>query len=418
LRVAHFADIHLGRNLYRFLEVEEDIAKLFKEYVQVAIEERVDAILLSGDIFDTPRPLIRVIHQAVTALKPAAERGIKIYAVLGEHDYPKVRDKAALTLVPGATVLSYEGVRCVKQEVGGKTYGFCGAHKTRFRFGERSKSRYLSTLRSMANEVASTHRAVILAHQEISQVFANSEDSIDVNLFPQVFRYIALGHIHGHREGALEGGRVYAYPGSLYYLSAQEVRKGEEKGFLIVDLDRDVPETHFIRSEPRPFIVIDEPVERVRARIEAELSRGNWGRYDKPLMNIVVRLPPNYKDDVYSMIEKAVAGRALYKVVVQRGHAEEVPRSVGAEVDEVAIIASIIDPRNPDDPEVRKAAEYIVRLKNALAQQGQQERIEELVDDILSLKIWDRVVKTELLTTSLVRRRGGRGLDAFIGGGQ
>ncbi len=418
MRVAHFADIHLGRNLYRFLEVEEDIARLFKEYVQVAIEERVDAILLSGDIFDTPRPLIRVIHQAVTALKPAVERGIKVYAVLGEHDYPKIRDKAALTLVPGVTILSYEGVKCVKQVVSGKTYGFCGAHKTRFRFGDRSRSKYISALRSMANEVAGAHRAILLAHQEISQVFANSEDSIDVNLFPRVFRYIALGHIHGHREGVLEGGRVYAYPGSLYYLSAQEVRKGEEKGFLIVDLDRDVPETHFIRSEPRPFIVIEEPVDRVRARIEAELSRGNWGRYDRPLMNIVVRLPPNYKDDVYSMIEKAVAGRALYRVVVQREHVEAVPRAVGAEVDEVAIVASIIDPGNPDDPDVRKAAEYVVRLKNALAQQSQQEMIEELVDDILSLKVWDKVIKTESFAPSVHRKKGGVGLDAFIRGGK
>ena len=418
MRVAHFADIHLGRNLYRFLEVEKDIARLFREYVQVAIEERVDAILLSGDIFDTPRPLIRVIHQAVAALKPAVERGIKIYAVLGEHDYPKIRDKAALTLVPGVTILSYEGVRCVKQEAGGKTYGFCGAHKTRFRTSGKSKSKYLNALHSMANRVADTHRAVILAHQEISQVFANSEDSIDVNFFPQVFRYIALGHIHGHRKGVLEGGRVYAYPGSLYYLSAQEVRKGEEKGFLIVDLDRDMPETHFIRSEPRPFIVIDESVERVRARIEAELSRGDFGRYDRPLMNIVVRLPPNYRDDVYSIIEKAVANRALYKVVILRERPEETPRPVGAEVDEVAIIASIIDPKNPNDPEVRRAAEYIVNLKNTLAQQGQQEMIEELVDDILSLKIWERVVKTEPLASSIVRRKGGRGLDAFIGGGR
>lgn len=417
MRVAHFADIHLGKNLYRFLEVEEDIARLFAEYVQKAIEERVDAILLSGDIFHVYRPLNRVIHQAVTALRPAAERGIKIYAVLGDHDYPKRKDKPALVLVPGVTILNYGGIRCVKQEVGGKTYGFCGIHKTFFRQDLGLRRKYVNTLHSMAKEVADTHRAVVLAHQEISQVFANSDDAVDVNLFPQVFRYIALGHIHGHREGVLEGGRVYAYPGSIYYLDAGEVKKGEEKGFLIVDLDGDMPETHFVRADPRPFIVVDEPVDRVKARIEAELSRRSWGRYDKPLMKIVVRLPPNYRGDVNisSAIKKAVAGRALYRVEI-KSEKEEILGTVNAEVDEVEVVASVIDPKHPNDPEVKKAAEYVIKLKNVLAQQGGQESIDELVESILSLKVWDKVVKTRELRAPLARRKGGKGLGALVGG--
>ena len=66
--IAHLADTHIGLRQYGLTWREEDIYERFREAIGVAVREGVDAILISGDMFDRARPPIRAIRVALDTL--------------------------------------------------------------------------------------------------------------------------------------------------------------------------------------------------------------------------------------------------------------------------------------------------------------------------------------------------------------
>ena len=78
LMLLHVADIHLGYRQYGLAEREDDIYRDAWETVDIAIREHVDAVLISGDLFDQPKPPIRAIKEARRMEEKLAEKGVFI----------------------------------------------------------------------------------------------------------------------------------------------------------------------------------------------------------------------------------------------------------------------------------------------------------------------------------------------------
>ena len=55
MRIIHTSDWHLGHTLMDKTR-EEEMKSFFSFLIDVIIKERVDALLISGDIFDTGTP--------------------------------------------------------------------------------------------------------------------------------------------------------------------------------------------------------------------------------------------------------------------------------------------------------------------------------------------------------------------------
>ncbi len=116
LRLLHTSDVHLGatfkvlgvRGRQQYLQVQET----FKRVAGLAIEERVDVVLIAGDLFDSVRAA-RVQASVVAAeFRRLGEAGIPVCAIAGNHD-PLGEGSASLwrDLAAGCPGLSVFGPR-------------------------------------------------------------------------------------------------------------------------------------------------------------------------------------------------------------------------------------------------------------------------------------------------------------------
>jgi len=90
IRLLHIADVHLGKTFKmlgrRGAEQRRAVAGAFERAVRLAIEREVSAVLIAGDLFDTPKPsdtLVRFVAQQLRALDDA---GIETFLIAGNHD--------------------------------------------------------------------------------------------------------------------------------------------------------------------------------------------------------------------------------------------------------------------------------------------------------------------------------------------
>ena len=88
---SHIADTHLGLEQYGSHEREQDMYDSFNQAIDISINDHVDFVIFSGDIFDVPNPNGTAILQMANALKRLKENSIDSFFVLGEHDISRIR---------------------------------------------------------------------------------------------------------------------------------------------------------------------------------------------------------------------------------------------------------------------------------------------------------------------------------------
>lgn len=85
----HASDIHLGCQQYRNPNRSNDFTRAFQEVLSLAIEHRVDFILLGGDVFTSLEMLPGKLNKIVNILKRFKEStkgNIPLISIEGNHD--------------------------------------------------------------------------------------------------------------------------------------------------------------------------------------------------------------------------------------------------------------------------------------------------------------------------------------------
>lgn len=104
-KLAHLSDLHLDYSSGRVSNTqginirEQDGYDAFNEIVDDIIAHEVDAVMIAGDIFHSPKPTIRSIVQAQQGMKRLADAGIKVYSIAGNHDASDIRSDVAASKV-------------------------------------------------------------------------------------------------------------------------------------------------------------------------------------------------------------------------------------------------------------------------------------------------------------------------------
>ena len=93
MRILHTADWHIGRRLGRHDRTEE-MREALDEVARIADEERVDLVLVAGDVFDRAAPPVESLSLGLSALLRLA-RGRPVVVVAGNHDAPELFDALA-----------------------------------------------------------------------------------------------------------------------------------------------------------------------------------------------------------------------------------------------------------------------------------------------------------------------------------
>ena len=85
MRLLHTSDWHLGRTFHGQSLLADQEAVL-GALVDLAAEHRVDAVLISGDIYDRAVPAPEAVQCATRILARIRRAGISIVAISGNHD--------------------------------------------------------------------------------------------------------------------------------------------------------------------------------------------------------------------------------------------------------------------------------------------------------------------------------------------
>lgn len=84
--ILHVSDTHLGKNQYGSDIRSDDYANAFDATITLAIEENVDAVIHTGDLFDNRQPNTNTISQAFTTIKRLNDENIPFLAIVGNHE--------------------------------------------------------------------------------------------------------------------------------------------------------------------------------------------------------------------------------------------------------------------------------------------------------------------------------------------
>jgi len=393
LLIAHFADTHIGARLYGFDWTFESILEHFKQAVEKALEERVDAIIFSGDFFDKPRPPNRALKTAIEVVQRAVERGVRVYSVLGEHDLPKVADIPPQHLIPGLrTPLREEGfVDCFT--AGGLEYCVGGVNHIPLKYSRELRVRLLNTIASIVSRMG--RRSVLALHQNIVN-FERFEPGLELADLPDKPMYVAMGHIHRRITHVREGGQVVAYPGSLDILRRDEIAewKRSGKGFYIVDLSGDAARVERVDVEVTPQELVESDLQSLEKSVARALS--SLPRDRRSILHVIVQLKPNERVDASSLVRSIVARYSQsISVRVEKRYVEgaeaTTPGSLES-VDEIEAIAEALG-----GSQYRELAEKIYMLKRALVE-GDESSVEKLVEEITSYSYWSTKVRPPQIT--------------------
>ena len=89
MKVIHTSDWHIGQTLYQFSR-EEEHKYFFNQLKDIIIEEKPDALVISGDVFHSATPTVmsqRLYYHALVELS-RLDDDLQIIVVAGNHDSP------------------------------------------------------------------------------------------------------------------------------------------------------------------------------------------------------------------------------------------------------------------------------------------------------------------------------------------
>ncbi|CAN5901985.1 exonuclease SbcCD subunit D [soil metagenome] len=105
MRFLHTGDWHVGKKLGRITR-EVEFEAVLDELVGIARDEKVDAVLVAGDLWDRALPPLDSMRLVIDALIRLADAGGKVVAIPGNHDSPQLFGVLARLLEPRGVILA------------------------------------------------------------------------------------------------------------------------------------------------------------------------------------------------------------------------------------------------------------------------------------------------------------------------
>ncbi|MGN6347924.1 MAG: metallophosphoesterase family protein [Candidatus Nitrosocosmicus sp.] len=249
--ISHISDIHLGYAQFNLQEREEDLYDVFEESIDKSIQEHVEAVILSGDIFHNPKPHGSAIIKLARELKKLKDKSIPVYFILGEHDISRTNDVPLPFLFHNlglAKRLKSDSPVYLKDLM---IYGFNKQRRSNIENGLLKPFKKIEKF--INSEENKKLKKILVLHQGLSN-FNKFAGEIFASDLPLGFNYYAMGHYHDHVQknfSELDDSLV-AYPGSLD-LGHNEPISDVEKGFLLVDFSASSKNvtTNWVKIEKR-----------------------------------------------------------------------------------------------------------------------------------------------------------------------
>ncbi len=262
MRFLHTADWHIGKTL-RGRSRNEEFAAALDQVASIAREAKLDAVLVAGDIFDSPAPPPEAERLVYDFLARLMAEGIPAVLIAGNHDHPK-KLAALARLLEGLRIHIRPEVR--RPDDGGvvglqsrdgrheariavlpfvperRVFDACAVMGDSKDWYEKYAEAIEQLLRALTAGLTPATVNLVLAHVLVSgaqfgsgvrPLHLGAIYGLNAQQLPSNVQYIGLGHLHRPQEILAPSKTCYA--GSLIELDFGE--KEQDKRVVIVEAE-------------------------------------------------------------------------------------------------------------------------------------------------------------------------------------
>jgi len=257
MKFAHLADCHLGS--WRQEELQQLNFQSFQKAISICLEEKVEFILISGDLFDSAYPSIEILKETFAEFRKIKDANIPVYIIAGSHDF-SASGKTFLDVLEKAGFCKNVEQSQIEDD---KIKIHPHMHNEIAIFGYSGKKSGMEMQDIEKIRFTSFHPfTIFMIHTTISDVVGTIPmESVDKLKLP-LANYYAMGHIHKPFETS-EANSIYVYPGPIYPNNFQELADLKHGSFHLVEIQAGKIKTQSIKLQ------IKEPV-----YIEIEIDNG------------------------------------------------------------------------------------------------------------------------------------------------
>lgn len=247
MKFAHIADLHIGKRVHDF-SMLEDQRYILDQMLGIFEEQRVDGILIAGDVYDKVVPSAEAVQLFDEFITRLAKLKMPVYMISGNHDSAERLSFGAKLFESSDIYISqvYDGkVKKVGLE---DEYGLVNVYLLPFlkpatvrhvlQRDDIESYEDSVTVALQECEVDASQRNVLVAHQFVTgadrcdseETSVGGLDNVSAEVFDE-FDYVALGHIHRPQK---MGRETLRYSGTPLKYSFSEV--DHKKSVTIVEL--------------------------------------------------------------------------------------------------------------------------------------------------------------------------------------
>lgn len=341
IKILHLSDIHMGSgfshgriNPATGLNTRlEDFVNTLSLCIDRALNDAVDLVLFGGDAFPDATPPPYVQEAFASQFRRLVDAQIPTVLLVGNHDqHSQGQGGASLNIyrtlgVPGFVV----GDKLMTHHIttpNGKVQVITLPWLTRSMLMTRQETEGLSmaevnqllterlqvVIEGEIRRLDLNVPTVLLAHLMADNATLGAERFLAVGkgftlplslLTRPCFDYVALGHVHRHQNLNKSNHPPVIYPGSIERVDFSEEK--EDKGYVIVELERGSAQWEFCPLPVRTFRTLDVDVSKAEDP-QAALMKA-IAKYD--LQDAVVRLIYKLRSEQIDLIDNAALHSAL-----------------------------------------------------------------------------------------------------------
>lgn len=270
MRILHTSDWHLGKRLYKLDRSSEHEAFL-SWLISTLIEQKIDALFIAGDVFDTPTPP----HQSLQCFydflhRVSTETKVETFIIAGNHDSGLLLEAPSRLLSPhrvkvwGKLSENIED-HWITLSKNGETLDLCAIPFFRsYELLPHGEGDALVALKKYLTKKSTSPQLLMMHHLAGMFEAAGSEQVISLSGVDSIpheiishFEYVALGHIHKPQKIG---------PKSHYSGSPIPLRFSETKEKSVVILE----------TGPNGFHIKIHPIPLFRKLITIKATESNW----------------------------------------------------------------------------------------------------------------------------------------------
>lgn len=327
MKFLHTSDWHVGKTLKGRNRLEEQTAVL-REIVDIAVAAEVDAVLISGDLYENAAPTAEAQKLVVRTLLTLAKHDIEVVAIAGNHDhgatleaYKPLMDASGIHVYGQVRAADRGGVHTFVARSTGETVNIAVLPFLSQRYAVRAAEIITNTpsqnvggydqmIREILHNLTSGFTAdsvnLVMAHLTCTGgTFGGGERAaqsimeyhVPAAIFPVDAHYVALGHLH--RRQHIPAACPVHYSGSPF-----PVDFGEQDNTHVVCLVEASPGT--------PAEVTDVPVtsgrrmRTVEGTVEQLLARSDEYGTDYLRLRVTQAAYAGMRDDLLEQLPNAL----------------------------------------------------------------------------------------------------------------